>query len=858
MRIALIDNYDSYSMNLMALLERVGVHPLRFLNDALSWEEFQALNVDAVVLSPGPGAPWNARDVGLCAQIIASCLTLPILGVCLGHQLMVHHCGGQIVRSPTPTHGKCSAIHHHGRGLFATLPQGFSAMRYHSLEAARLPPDLQLEAWTEEGTIMAVSHVSRPWQGVQFHPESILTPLGEQLMERFVHSVATHTSHRKAAPTQAKPAEVMPPQATPSQLASSPLVTTAEPAVSAHSGSTPAEPTLAPRATALDPAASVPLPSVAPSGSTPVEPTLASRAPAAEPAAPAFVPPTLYAHAQPLQWPTLVAPTALFERLFLPATHTCFLHFQGERLGRSQSLIVMGLGAQHIRLFSDRLETQSLPDGALQVTVGEPWTLLEQALPTYRIQLSGPADLAFTGGYVGTLSYDMQSHPELQRLAQEQRLKAQSDASTSDAPLSEWLRLESLIVMEPDQQRAFAIAHAAAPAEAESRAQELALRANEALQALMQTQTQTQGEVQIQAQMQMQARAQTQTPAQAPMPMPTSLGAVQPPVSELALSELASSEAAPSQSASSQSQLSDPALSHPAQSDPPRPRPLWSGEEAGTYQAKIHQALALIRAGEAYELCLTQRYCAPALTCAPWTLFGRMMARNPSPYAAFIATESGQRRRIALCTSPETLMTLAGGVIETCPIKGTRRRGLTPAEDTALAEALRHSIKERAENVMVVDVARHDLTHVCDPVSVHVPALFAIKAHPHVWQMVSTVRGTLRAQTSPVQALHALFPPASMTGAPKMRATEHLYRLESTPRGRYAGAYGAIGFDGLWADVAVTIRSVLLESTPQAPTTYRATVGTGGAIVIDSEPAAEWQETQDKVMPLIDICSDTF
>ena len=156
MRTLLIDNYDSFTFNLFHLLGEVnGDEPIVVRNDELSWEEVAALAVDNVVISPGPGRPEHQRDVGVSLDVLQRA-ELPVLGVCLGHQALAHMTGGVIDHAPTVMHGRLSEIHHDGRRLFAGIPQGFAAVRYHSLAVAAVPATLGVTAWTPEGVVMGL------------------------------------------------------------------------------------------------------------------------------------------------------------------------------------------------------------------------------------------------------------------------------------------------------------------------------------------------------------------------------------------------------------------------------------------------------------------------------------------------------------------------------------------------------------------------------------------------------------------------------------------------------------------------------------------------------------------------------
>ena len=184
--ILVIDNYDSFTYNLVHYLNELGGETVVRRNDALSVQDALGMKADAVLLSPGPCTP---NEAGICLPLLRGAPEdLPILGVCLGHQAIGQAYGGDVVRAKAIMHGKTSEIHHDGKGLFAGLPNPFTATRYHSLAVAResLPDDLEVTAWTDDGEIMGFQHRTRPVYGVQFHPESIATEGGHQLLANFL------------------------------------------------------------------------------------------------------------------------------------------------------------------------------------------------------------------------------------------------------------------------------------------------------------------------------------------------------------------------------------------------------------------------------------------------------------------------------------------------------------------------------------------------------------------------------------------------------------------------------------------------------------------------------------------------
>ena len=259
-------------------------------------------------------------------------------------------------------------------------------------------------------------------------------------------------------------------------------------------------------------------------------------------------------------------------------------------------------------------------------------------------------------------------------------------------------------------------------------------------------------------------------------------------------------------------------------------------ESHGKTVERIREGIA---AGDLYQACLTHRLALP-FAGDGWALAGALRARNPAPFACLLELPDAT----VVGSSPERFLHVApDGWLESRPIKGTRARGKDRAADRQQRAALAASAKDRAENLMIVDLVRNDLGRVCEVGSVHVPELFAIEPYATVFQLVSTVRGRLAPGRSALDAVGAAFPPGSMTGAPKLAAMDLLARLEPVRRGLYAGAIGYLDLRG-GADLAVTIRTALLRQG-------RAYVHTGGGIVADSEPVAEWAEAEDKARALL-------
>ena len=265
-----------------------------------------------------------------------------------------------------------------------------------------------------------------------------------------------------------------------------------------------------------------------------------------------------------------------------------------------------------------------------------------------------------------------------------------------------------------------------------------------------------------------------------------------------------------------------------------------------------HEYLNLIRdcknsigLGESYELCLTNQITAPADGVDPWELYKLLRQRNACPFAAYL--EIGETTIVS--SSPERFISVdEEGNVTAKPIKGTIRRGLTGKEDADLKSELLKSEKDRAENLMIVDLLRHDLSAVCDPGTVLVPKLMAIETYPKVHQLVSTVTGQLAHFYSGIDAFEACFPGGSMTGAPKIRSMEILRELENGPRGVYSGSIGWVGYDGQ-LDQSIVIRTVVFENNEMS-------IGCGGAITYLSDPLSELEEIKLKAQALLNCIAE--
>jgi para-aminobenzoate synthetase len=658
MRTLLIDNYDSFTFNLFHLLGEVnGEEPIVRRNDELPWEELAALPVDNIVISPGPGRPEHERDVGVSLEVLQRA-GLPVLGVCLGHQALAHVTGGAIAHAPEVMHGRLSEIHHDGHGLFAGIPQGFAAVRYHSLAVGAVPAVLRVTAWTPDEVVMGLEHESRPLWGVQFHPESISTEYGATLLRNF----------RDLTRAQGRP------------------------------------PARAPR-------------------------------PAEQPAGGVRI------HHRTVGWSD---PEATFVALYGDREHAVWLDSARAEPGLARFSF---MGAPDGPL--GQVVRYDVAARGLTVERAGGREELRESIFDYcerelaRLHATAPElPFDFTCGFAGYLGYELKSEC------------GGAIAHRSPLPDAALVLCDRLIAFDHDERRVHLLALA----------DETGVAAAETW--LAATERELEG---------------LATPSAPVAPVPG-------------------------------------ALSFAAR------------EGRGAYLANIAACLHEIVEGETYEVCLTTELHSDG-RIDPLAAYRALRARNPAPHAALLRLGDVS----VLSSSPERFLRVdRERVVESRPIKGTAPRAVHPMEDAYRAAALRADDKNRAENLMIVDLVRNDLGRVCALGSVTVPALMAVESYATVHQLVTTVRGRLRDGATAIDAIRAAFPGGSMTGAPKLRTMEIIDRLEAGPRGVYSGALGFLSVNGT-ADLSIVIRT--LVASP-----HGLQIGAGGAIVAASDPDAEHDE----------------
>ena len=272
--------------------------------------------------------------------------------------------------------------------------------------------------------------------------------------------------------------------------------------------------------------------------------------------------------------------------------------------------------------------------------------------------------------------------------------------------------------------------------------------------------------------------------------------------------------------------------------EPSAPPDLQSNYTREKFEEQVRTAKEYIAAGDIYQVVLSQRFQA-AVSADPFTVYRALRHVNPSPYMYFVRMGGVS----VVGSSPEMLVRVEGSRVETHPIAGTRRRGRTEDEDMRLAEELKRNEKERAEHVMLVDLGRNDVGRVCEYGSVRVPQFMGLERFSHVMHLTSIVEGKLADDRDRLDALVSCFPAGTVSGAPKVRAMQIIKELEPSGRGLYAGAVGYLDFAGN-LDFCIAIRTIIMSNG-------KAYLQAGAGIVIDSNPAAEYEETRDKAKALV-------
>ncbi|WP_420100324.1 chorismate-binding protein [Corynebacterium sp.] len=691
-RTLLIDNHDSFTWNLVHDLTRVnGVAPVVVANDWAGWaSDGRELlgTVDNVVISPGPGTPLTAADVGICPDVVRAAVAaeVPVLGICLGHQLIAHMYGATVGPAAEPVHGRLSRVEHDGRDLFHGLPAAFDVVRYHSLAVSDVPPQVTVTARSADGTVMGLHVPGAHLWGVQFHPESVKSSHGRDLLANFAALTRSRGRHRTV-----------------------------------HHRS-------------------VPLP----------------------------------------DGDSRLLSGELFRRLHGGARATDHaVWLDGNRdndprarfsvMGASDAVVTADVAAGTVTVTRD---------GRRDVVEGDVLRWLQDDLARWRTvddTSVALADCGFRLGWVGYLGYGLK-----QDCLQGEGADNGHPSRIPDAAL---VFLERAVVIDHESGTAHLLSLAG---------------------------TEDAGEGQWQEDVAAVVRNLTVQPEAAADGVALTVGL----------------------------------------------------HDRDSYTAKVREIQRLIRAGETYEACLTTTLTATQDSEGsegsegsgdsggpgdPDTLelYRRLRRDNPAPFGAYLRLPGAT----VMSTSPERFLRVdAHGRITSSPIKGTRPVAEGDGDNEAIRAELRSSEKDRAENLMIVDLVRHDLGRVAAPGSVEVPEIFSVESYATVHQLVSTVTATLSETADAVDAVRAAFPPGSMTGAPKERTVRILDALEDAPRGVYSGAVGYFSLNGA-VDLSVVIRTLVAEYGTDGACA-RLTYGVGGAVVSQSTPDGEYDETVVKAAPV--------
>lgn len=668
-RTLLIDNYDSFTYNLAALIAEVtGMEPVIVRNDEATWDELRDRGFDWIVISPGPGRPQCKGDLGVSADVLEHA-TVPVLGVCLGHQAIAHYYGAKVGLANEPIHGRLGKIVHEDRDLFAGIPSPFEATRYHSLAVTDLPPELEATAWCDDGTLMGLRHVSRPIWGVQFHPESICTEYGHRMIRNFYDMSApfVQAAHRARGNEAAG-------------------IQRDWSAMALHT----------------------------------------------------------------LRCDGTVAPQDAFQALFADRAHAFWLDSSRPNQTNARFSYFGDASGPNAEVLEYRSQSR-----ALRITTREGVFERTQDIFSYlQIELglrSKPASeqcpFDFNGGYVGYFGYELKG--ELQG-------EYAHPVGTHDAC---WIFADRTIVHDHETGDYWLLCLDDVEGLGEENR-----RWVEHVRGVLTSDL--------------------------------------PHAHELSKTPVRS--------------LSNLRWRHAPE----------------RYLELIQRSKDLIRQGETYEVCLTNEVSAD-IDADALQVYQNLRRINAVPFGAFLRFDDTS----VLCASPELYLDVdRKGMVESKPIKGTAPRHADPQEDRAIAARLASSVKDRSENLMIVDLLRNDLNRCCEVGSVHVPNIFHIESFSTVHQLVSTIRGKLKSDRDVIDCVRDSFPGGSMTGAPKVRTMRIIDELEAGPRGVYSGSIGYISLDGS-ARLNIVIRTIVIKDG-------RATIGAGGAIVALSDA----QEELDEIM----------
>ncbi|XP_023534479.1 aminodeoxychorismate synthase, chloroplastic-like isoform X2 [Cucurbita pepo subsp. pepo] len=800
-RTLLVDNYDSYTYNIYQDLSVInGLPPVVIRNDEWTWEDlcyylYEEKAFDNIVISPGPGSPTCANDIGICLRLLHECEDIPILGVCLGHQALGSVHGAKVVHANEPVHGRLSEIEHNGCSLFNGIPSGrnsgFKVVRYHSLviDPESLPKELIPISWTcstdtqsfleisnassisdahdivssdsmsevqkslrvwplnshqnmQNGKVlMAVMHSVRPHYGVQFHPESIGTSYGREIFKNFREITEDHWLNYGPLVTCKENVDY-----------SGNQIRLRKPVSQLNHGTFPSR--------------SIGHNGVGKKGVGLFDLVNLSY-------------PSNGVKFLKLAWKKydhlaseVGGARNIFYQLFghHKAENTFWLDSSSIEKGRARFSFMGGKGGslwkQMVFQLSDEsghpfegggyLSIEDAHGSATKTFLNDGFfDYLNKELSSFQYKREDYDELPFDfhGGYVGYFGYELKVE-----------CGAPYNQHKSRTPDACFFFADNLLVIDHSSDDVYLLS----------------------IHEECNTSTSWLDDAELKL---MELR--TSVPEKLIEESSLNVSFTQCKVEFVAEKSM---------------------------------------EE---YMSDVEKCKQYIKDGESYELCLTTQIRKKIEETDALRLYLRLRERNPAPYAAWL---NFSKEDICICcSSPERFLQLnRDGVLEAKPIKGTTKRGVTTEEDELLKMQLQYSEKNQAENLMIVDLLRNDLGRVCEPGSVHVPLLMDIESYATVHTMVSTVRGKKQPNVSAIDCIKAAFPGGSMTGAPKLRSMEILDSLENCPRGIYSGCIGYISYNQTF-DLNIVIRTVVLHQG-------EASIGAGGAIIALSDPSDEYEE----------------
>ncbi|CAH9119042.1 unnamed protein product [Cuscuta europaea] len=802
-RTLLIDNYDSYTYNIFQELTVVnGLPPLVVKNDEWTWREFyhymyEENAIDNIVISPGPGSPTCPSDIGLCLRLLLECSDIPILGICLGHQALGYVHGARVVHAPEPVHGRLSDVAHNGSKLFHKIPcginSGFKVVRYHSLviEPESLPRELIPIAWTptSETTPFIRSSQSDLYthacDGVN-GSKVYVGPLSKDFRnERLFFSCDTEKipagqilmgikhSSRPHYGLQFHPESVA--TCYGKQIFKNFAEITKGYWLRLNSpisekNTTYAECLQAPKVDQI-------LKDASRGGN--IGTNLGEKKNTCTQSIINSSHPGYNVKYLKMRWKKL--------------------DYLASQIGGSKNIFCELFGGQNTAntfwLDSSSTEKERARFSFMGIKGGSLWKHVS-------FRLSGERGEAYKGGGQLTVEdasgYLQTSYLEdgfLDYLNKELGSFCYDEKDYEGLPFDFYGGYVGYIGydLKAEAGRDTNRHKSRAPDACFFFADNVIVidhhHDNIYIVSLYERNTNT-------------------------SPWLDDI--------EKKLLLLKSSDSKPHTPNTSQGLEVYLA------------KKCFSAEKSREQYIKdIEKCQDYIRDGESYELCLTTQLRLSIGEIDSLGLYVSLRVKNPAPYAAWL---NFSRENVSICcSSPERFMRLdRDGVLEAKPIKGTIARGSTPEEDELLKLRLRHSEKDQAENLMIVDLLRNDLGRVCEPGSVHVPHLMEIESYATVHTMVSTIRGQKRSDVTAIDCVKAAFPGGSMTGAPKLRSTEILDCLESCSRGIYSGCIGFFSYNQTF-DLNIVIRTVVIHDG-------EASIGAGGAITAMSSPEDEYEE----------------